>query len=419
MLTESRAEEIMRTGRLILLAALVASPAQAFDAASYYQATCATCHGPNGAGDGVVAKGLPVKPADFTDPVFWSTRDDARVAKSIKEGGAAVGVSPLMAPFGATLSDSELTSVVAYLRTFEKKEARAPTGPVSVPSPRAEPVQAVVAESASTVAPELPVTVVDEPEPATDPSVPEELEPTVEPDAAVDAEPWVAVRLARPEADLDDGAKLYRTRCAVCHGKAGGGDGPAARGMDPAPRDFTTGVYKFTSTPMGEPAASEDIYRIVSHGMRGTAMPGWRGLESADRWQLVYYLESLSERFDNGDGEPFQVPAPPMLTPDLVATGAAVYTSSGCGACHGADGRGDGPSATGMVDSFGNDLLPSDLTRGWRFKGGNSSESIYRTVVAGIDGTPMPSFAHLSEEERWAMVYWIRAQFADADDTLR
>jgi cytochrome c553 len=81
---------------------------------------CVACHGATGGGDGAAAASLNPKPANFQDAAFWSERDDATVKKAIKEGGPAVGKSPLMAPLGAGLSDEQLTNLVAYLKTFKK-----------------------------------------------------------------------------------------------------------------------------------------------------------------------------------------------------------------------------------------------------------------------------------------------------------
>ena len=98
----------------------LASPAAMADAAATYAAMCASCHGATGAGDGPAAVALTPKPADFTDAAFWSSRDDAIVKKVIKEGGASVGKSPLMAPLGAGMSDAQLDELVAYLKTLKK-----------------------------------------------------------------------------------------------------------------------------------------------------------------------------------------------------------------------------------------------------------------------------------------------------------
>ena len=97
-----------------------AAAAGDFDAAGAYAATCSSCHGPAGAGDGPAGVALPQKPANFADAAFWGEHDDAHVAKAIKEGGTAVGGSPLMAPFGAMYDDAQIAALVTYLKTFKK-----------------------------------------------------------------------------------------------------------------------------------------------------------------------------------------------------------------------------------------------------------------------------------------------------------
>jgi len=105
---------------LVLALIFMASPAAMADVAATYAGMCASCHGAAGAGDGPAAVALTPKPANFSDAAFWTSRDDATVKKAIKEGGAAVGKSPLMAPLGAGMSDAQLDELVAYLKTFKK-----------------------------------------------------------------------------------------------------------------------------------------------------------------------------------------------------------------------------------------------------------------------------------------------------------
>lgn len=105
---------------LALAIALLSSPAVLADGATTYNTMCASCHGATGAGDGAAAVALTPKPASFADAAFWTSRDDAAVKKVIKEGGAAVGKSPLMAPFGAALTDAQVDELVTYIKTFKK-----------------------------------------------------------------------------------------------------------------------------------------------------------------------------------------------------------------------------------------------------------------------------------------------------------
>ncbi len=93
--------------------------AAAFDAAGVYQTNCAMCHGDAGGGDGVAGAALDPKPRDFKDAAYWGGTDDATVKKAMVEGGAAVGKSPLMAPFGHLFaSDGDQDAMVAHLKSF-------------------------------------------------------------------------------------------------------------------------------------------------------------------------------------------------------------------------------------------------------------------------------------------------------------
>jgi len=106
--------------KMIPFMLLFASSAALADGATTYTQFCSSCHGAAGAGDGVAAVALTPKPADFTSAEFWSTRSDEDLTKVIKEGGSAVGKSPLMAPFGGQLSDAQIAEVLAHMKTFKK-----------------------------------------------------------------------------------------------------------------------------------------------------------------------------------------------------------------------------------------------------------------------------------------------------------
>ena len=77
---------------------------------------CASCHGPTGHGDGPAAAALDPKPRNLSDPKYVSTISDEQIFKTVKEGGAAVGKSPLMPAWGSVLSDNDIWNVIAYLR---------------------------------------------------------------------------------------------------------------------------------------------------------------------------------------------------------------------------------------------------------------------------------------------------------------
>lgn len=82
-----------------------------------YQQFCATCHGSGGKGDGPAAPKDPA-PADHTDPAYMGSLSDCRLYTVISKGGAAVGKSPLMAPWGAVLNDEQIRDVLAFVRSL-------------------------------------------------------------------------------------------------------------------------------------------------------------------------------------------------------------------------------------------------------------------------------------------------------------
>ena len=81
---------------------------------------CATCHGPEGKGDGPGGAALNPKPRNYTDKEWQKNTKDEQIFKVIKEGGASVGKSPLMAAWGAALSDDDINNLVAYVRVLGK-----------------------------------------------------------------------------------------------------------------------------------------------------------------------------------------------------------------------------------------------------------------------------------------------------------
>jgi mono/diheme cytochrome c family protein len=110
---------------VLAAAPLLASPALADDGAKTFETYCAMCHGAQGKGDGAAAAGLTPKPADFSTAEFWKGKDDAYLTKVVKEGGAAVGKSAMMAPWGGVLNDEQVKGVVAFVKTLAPKDAAA------------------------------------------------------------------------------------------------------------------------------------------------------------------------------------------------------------------------------------------------------------------------------------------------------
>ena len=89
-----------------------------------YQHYCMTCHGETGAGDGFNAFNVQPQPRDHTDPAFQKAKTDADLGDAIRRGGAGVGLSPLMPPWGKTLTEDQIKEVISYIRTLKKVEEK-------------------------------------------------------------------------------------------------------------------------------------------------------------------------------------------------------------------------------------------------------------------------------------------------------
>jgi mono/diheme cytochrome c family protein len=206
------------------------------------------------------------------------------------------------------------------------------------------------------------------------------------------------------------GKALYQRYCIFCHGPYGDGRGESAPYLDPKPRDFTKAVYKCRSTPSGSLPLDSDLYDTISRGVHASGMPSWKPLLRQDRADLVAYIKSFSPLFqEEKPGAPVTIPPEPPATPESVKRGAELFESMNCWQCHGKQGRGNGPSAASLTDSKGNPITPFDFTSGRRFKCGDSDQAMFRDLVTGLDGTPMPSFTDaMKPDQIWDVVHYIR-----------
>jgi mono/diheme cytochrome c family protein len=99
---------------------------------------------------------------------------------------------------------------------------------------------------------------------------------------------------------LKEGSRNYRIHCMHCHGVPGDGRGPTSRWVNPHPRDFRRGLFKFQSVDQTggtlSPPARGDLLRTLRQGLEGTAMPSFNLLHDKDLEALVSYVMYLSIR---------------------------------------------------------------------------------------------------------------------------
>lgn len=213
------------------------------------------------------------------------------------------------------------------------------------------------------------------------------------------------------EGNAKRGKALYQRYCIFCHGRYGDGRGESAPYLDPKPRDFTKAVFKCRSTPSGSLPLDSDLYDTISRGIHASGMPSWKPLLKQERVDLVAYIKTFSSAFqEEKPAAPVEIPPESPSSAESIQRGAQLFQSMNCWSCHGKDGRGYGPSAASLTDSRGFPITPFDFTSGSRFKCGETDRDMFRDLVTGLDGTPMPSFASaMTADQRWDVVHYIRS----------
>jgi mono/diheme cytochrome c family protein len=87
-----------------------------------------------------------------------------------------------------------------------------------------------------------------------------------------------------------DGESVFQTRCFVCHGREGKGDGPAAAGLGATVRDLTNPAWQ-------ESTSDETVRSVIRYGARAvggsTAMAPNPDLSDEQIGSLVHYIRSL------------------------------------------------------------------------------------------------------------------------------
>jgi mono/diheme cytochrome c family protein len=109
----------------LLIPATVAAGGNAAEGKKSYDLLCTACHGISGAGDGAAGLAIDPPPRNFklAEFKFDANKDgvtgtDEDLFIVIKKGGVSFGGNPVMVPW-SSLSDAEISNVIAYIRTLE------------------------------------------------------------------------------------------------------------------------------------------------------------------------------------------------------------------------------------------------------------------------------------------------------------
>jgi mono/diheme cytochrome c family protein len=129
-------------------------------------------------------------------------------------------------------------------------------------------------------------------DPTDTPITPKQVIPPIDPKTVLTPNPALLAR----------GKTLYGQTCVPCHGIGGKGDGPAGKGLNPAPRNFTASVGWKNGTRL------EDVYSTLDQGINGSSMVSYSFLSKSDRMALAHFVQSLGA-FDHGVNDPKAIAA--------------------------------------------------------------------------------------------------------------
>ncbi|HXT14500.1 MAG TPA: FTR1 family protein [Gemmatimonadaceae bacterium] len=183
--------------------------------------------------------------------------------------------------------------------------------------------------------------------------------------------------LPKKPIDLAEGQSLFAKNCSTCHGPRGMGDGPSAAALSPKPTALASEQIMRDVTPAM-------MFRKISVGVTGTAMPSFGSSLTADqRWSIVSYLATLRH--------------PSMR----VAEGEGLYAQN-CVSCHGMTGLDDGTIARALSK------LPPELGS-FEWQAERTDEQLAQAVMNGVPGSPMPPANNLKPDQVDAIVAYLRS----------
>ena len=92
--------------------------------------------------------------------------------------------------------------------------------------------------------------------------------------------------------NIKNGKMVFKANCAVCHGLTGGGDGPLASKIEPAPA-----VLSNPEITGNDQSTAYDNFQVISVGIANTLMMAWSEiLPEEDLWDVTYYIRTFSNK---------------------------------------------------------------------------------------------------------------------------
>ena len=237
---------------------------------------------------------------------------------------------------------------------------------------------------------------------------------------------------------LNLGHTTYMEYCVSCHGVKGDGAGVSSKGMYPAPRNFTQGIYKFAYVVSGELPHDEDFYRIIRHGLKGSAMLPWdisdERLDAVTQY-IKTFAPAVWEGTDKVLGTKYELPADPfgdVYRHQAIEKGKSVYhITAACTTCHRGYETKENISKYNIEvnkvplkpEEFAADLYELKLQEGdWNYKvippdfthhqlrSITDVASIVQRLMYGVTGSGMPGWKDVvTDQELWALAYYIQS----------
>jgi len=200
-----------------------------------------------------------------------------------------------------------------------------------------------------------------------------------------------------------DGSKIYIENCVLCHGDLLDGKGLYSESFFPPPANFLH-PQSILSKPK-----SYAYWRIMKGGSGlpkkyepwNSAMPSWEGVLTEEQvWKVIHFIYEKSKELSSATTQDVSVPS--------IENGEKVY-SQNCSVCHGKKGAGDGPGAK-ISSPFPRNFIKGHIKlRSTPFGKIPTDKDLFEAITNGSKGTTMPSWKHLSENDRHSLVLYLKS----------